>query len=125
MVLDDAAHDDGEGGADPTGPVNAVVLRGRLAAPVQERTLPSGDLLATFRLIVARPPTSRSGAPTVDTLDCVVWAAALRRSTESWRPGDVVEVHGALRRRFWRSESGPASRCEVEVTDGRRVGKAS
>ena len=31
-------------------------------------------------------------------------------------PVTLVTVHGALRRRFWRSPGGPASRYEVEVT---------
>jgi single-strand DNA-binding protein len=31
---------------------NDVVLRGRLSAPAELRTLPSGDALISFRLIV-------------------------------------------------------------------------
>jgi single-strand DNA-binding protein len=33
----------------------------------------------------------------------------------------VVEVSGSLRRRFWRTPAGPASRYEVEVNAIRRV----
>jgi single-strand DNA-binding protein len=106
------------------GHLNTVVLRGRLAAPAQERELPSGDLLAAFRLIVDRPRPRRPGTPTVDTLDCVAWRPRLRRVVGAWRAGDVVEVRGALRRRFWRGPAGPASRCEIEVSGGRRVTKA-
>ncbi|MFL6137577.1 MAG: single-stranded DNA-binding protein [Frankiaceae bacterium] len=98
---------------------NEVVLRGRLAAPAESRQLPSGDLIASFRLVVDRPARRRKRpgdrAPTVDTLDCVAWRAALRRAALAWRAGDTVEVTGALRRRFWRSPTGPVSRCEVEV----------
>lgn len=55
---------------------NEVLLVGRLSAPVEQRTLPSGDVLATWRLVVDRPPARRplrEGARpvTVDTLDCV------------------------------------------------------
>jgi single-strand DNA-binding protein len=39
-------------------------------------------------------------------------------------PGDVVEVEGSLRRRFWRVGAGAASRSEVEVTRVRRVAPA-
>jgi single-strand DNA-binding protein len=98
---------------------NEVVLRGRLAAPVESRQLPSGDLIAAFRLVVDRPPPRRkrpdARSPTVDTIDCVAWRAGVRRAALRWRAGDMVEVTGALRRRFWRSPAGPASRCEVEV----------
>ena len=35
-----------------------------------------------------------------------------------WQPGDVVEVEGAIRRRFFRAGGGAASRVEVEVSSG-------
>jgi single-strand DNA-binding protein len=101
---------------------NEVLLVGRLAAPAEERTLPSGDVLVTFRLVVQRPPGGRSTArrvPTVDTLDCVAWRAPVRRSVLGWSAGAEVEVTGALRRRFWRGPTGAASRCEVEVSRAR------
>jgi single-strand DNA-binding protein len=103
---------------------NEVLLCGRLAAPVEHRELPSGDLLALFRLVVERPPRRRKAddrAPSVDTFDCVAWRARVRRSAGGWRPGDVLEVNGTLRRRFWRSPAGPASRCEIEVVTARVV----
>src|SRR5690348_17097003 len=98
---------------------NEVVLRGRLAAPAESRQLPSGDLIAAFRLVVDRQAGRRKRpddrAPTVDTLDCVAWRASVRRAALRWQAGDIVEVMGSLRRRFWRAPAGPASRCEVEV----------
>ena len=42
-------------------PVNEVRLCGRLAAEPEERVLPSGDSLVTFRLVVARPASRRRG----------------------------------------------------------------
>ena len=38
---------------------NDVTLVGRLAAPAEERTLPSGTVLVTFRVIVGRPPPAK------------------------------------------------------------------
>ena len=107
---------------------NEVLLVGRLSAPVEERTLPSGDVLATWRLVVDRPPARRprrEGARpvTVDTLDCVAWTGRLRQSARRLRPGDVVRVEGALRRRFWRAGAGAASRCEVEVSEVERLSR--
>lgn len=93
---------------------NEVHLRGRLAAPAVERQLPSGDLVAVFRLVVDRPPT-RGSAVRVDTLDCAVFLADLRRRVARCEPGEVLEVEGALRRRFFRGAGGAASRYEVEV----------
>lgn len=107
---------------------NEVVLTGRVAAEAQERELPSGTVLSSWRLVVDRPAGGRRGppgvrVPTVDTLDCVVWTAALRRTVSGYQPGDVVTVEGALRRRFWRSGAGAASRCEIEVVRARRVAR--
>jgi hypothetical protein len=60
---------------------NEVRLVGRLAAAAQEKELPSGDLLMTFRLVVDRPPAQRrERSPTVDTIDCSAWRADVRRS---------------------------------------------
>jgi len=109
---------------------NEVVLVGRLGAAADSRVLASGDEVSTFRLVVRRAPPRRPPRPTaprapvVDTVDCAVWTAVLRRAVRGWEPGDVVEVHGALRRRFWRSPGGPVSRYEVEVVKARRVQRA-
>ena len=60
------------------------------------RVLPSGDEIATWRLIVGR-----TGPPTGPKVD-------------------VIEVTGSLRRRFWRGSGGVQSRCEVEVATAGR-----
>ncbi len=100
---------------------NEVSLVGRLSAPAEERVLPSGDAMVTWRLVVRRPPSPRAGAPSVDTIDCASFRADVRRSAAKWSADDVLEVTGALRRRFWRGGSGAASRTEVEVASVRRV----
>jgi single-strand DNA-binding protein len=105
---------------------NDVALRGRLAAAADERTLPSGDAMVSFRLVVPRgaQPARSDGVrrPSVDTIDCVAWPARVRRAALAWQPGDTIEVEGALRRRFWRGAGGgPASRCEVEVAAARVI----
>ncbi len=104
---------------------NEVVLVGRVSAVAEERELPSGDRLVTWRLVVDRPPGRKPPEgvrpTTVDTLDCVAWTPAVRRSATALQAGDVVEVHGALRRRFWRAGAGAASRCAVEVSAVKRL----
>jgi hypothetical protein len=39
--------------------------------------------------------------------------------------GDVVEVTGALRQRYWQTGTSLASRAEVEVLSARRVARAA
>ena len=112
---------------DRTAPRNEVLLVGRVSAAPEERELPSGDVLVTWRVVVGRlpgrPPPDGVRAPTVDTLDCVAWTASARRAAAALVADDVVEVSGALRRRFWRAGSGAVSRCEVEVSSVRRISR--
>lgn len=108
---------------------NEVVLVGRVAAEAQERAMPSGDTLLSWRLVVDRPPPKRPvpegmRPPTIDTIDCVAWASGVRRTAAGFSAGDVVSVVGALRRRFWRAGSGPVSRYEVEVASVKRLRRA-
>ena len=103
--------------------VNEVRLVGRLSQDPEERVLPSGDSVWTFRLVVARPAGGKS-RQRVDTLECAVWGGRVRKSAASWAAGDVVEVAGAMRRRFFSTGAGRASRVEVEVASGRMVRRA-
>ncbi|PRY48608.1 single-strand DNA-binding protein [Knoellia remsis] len=96
--------------------VNRVELAGRVSGDPQERTLPSRDVLVTLRLVVAR-----SGGGPVDTIDLACWSASTRRTALRLGDGDRVEVTGALRRRFFRTPGGAASRYEVEVSTLRRA----
>lgn len=102
---------------------NDVVLRGRMSAPAEHRELPSGGTVVSFRITVRRPDP-RPGGRSVDVLQCVTFERALQRRVASWEPGDVVEVHGALQRRFWRTPTGTASVVEVCCRRGRKVSRS-
>jgi single-strand DNA-binding protein len=102
--------------------VNEVRLVGRISQAPEQRELPSGDVLWTFRVVVPRP--AASGRSTVDALECAAWSSRARRSVASWQRDDVVEVSGAVRRRFFRTAGGAASRVEVEVSRGRLIRRA-
>lgn len=91
---------------DPTS-VNSVYLRGRLAEPATFRELPSGDVLAVFRLKVPRPAGERG---LEDSLECATTRLRVHRTLQRAAAGEELEVIGSLRRRFWRSPAGPASR---------------
>ena len=103
-------------------PGNEVRLSGRISGEPQEREMPSGDRMWSFRLVV--PREQPHGRQTVDVVDCAVWGGRARRTVSRWTDGDEVEVGGALRRRFFRSAGTTASRVEVEVTTARLIRRA-
>ena len=105
---------------------NVVSLAGRVSSAPVERELPSGDKVVTFRIVMAREQTAMTAKSkqVSDWVDCAAWAARVRRSVASWRVDDMVEVEGALRRRFFRDAGGSSSRVEVEVLSGRRIERA-
>ena len=105
--------------------VNEVRLTGRVTSGPEERVLPSGDAIITFRLSMARSPTpmSRGSKQQSDWVDCVAFGARCRRTVGSWQAGDRVTVEGALRRRFYRAGDGSATRLEVEVLKASRVAR--
>src|SRR5262249_56044331 len=91
---------------------NEVTLVGRLAGEIRERPMPSGAMLCSFRLVVRRD--TPSPGPNIDALDCVAWLPAVRRVAQRWSAGDLVEVRGPIRRRFWRGVSRPAPSSAIE-----------
>lgn len=102
---------------------NEVRLVGKVSSRAAERTLPSGDQLTTFRVVVTRPPRRAGRAarsPTVDAIDVACFSAATRRRAATLSDGDPIEVRGALRRRFFRTASGPQSRYDVEAVSLKR-----
>ena len=97
-------------------PHNVVELTGRVSASPETRTLPSGDVVASFRIIVDRPHTARRRSKQrVDTFECSAWTARLRRQVARLVPGDVVHVRGSLRRQFGRGQAGVVSRVSVDL----------
>lgn len=95
--------------------LNECRFEGRLSASAEEHIFPSGDVAVMFRLIVPRPIAGQ-----IDTINCRVDSARLRRRALALSPGSELTVAGSLHRRFWRSPTGPASRYEVVVTELRR-----
>jgi len=116
--VESAVSDAGEG-------LNEVRLIGRLSQEPELRTLPSGDPLWTFRVVVPRNGPPSAARASVDALDCAVWSGRCRRTVASWRAGDVVEVSGAVRRRFFRAGGGAVSRVEIEVGSARLIRRRS
>lgn len=97
--------------------MNHCTFQGRLSGAPIERMLPSGDVIVVFRLVVPRTNQTR-----VDTIDCAVSMAKLRRAVLRLGAGTELSVEGQLQRRFWRIPSGVASRYEVQASAVQRVG---
>ncbi|MEP6798825.1 MAG: single-stranded DNA-binding protein [Lapillicoccus sp.] len=109
--------------ADPA--TNEVRLVGRVSGAPEAREMPSGDEVVQFRVVVRRPPArARPATETprtqVDTIDVACWSPSTRRLARRLAAGDVVEVEGALRRRFYRAGAVAVSRYEVEAVTVRR-----
>jgi single-strand DNA-binding protein len=107
---------------------NEVRLAGTVSGEPERRVLPSGDELCVVRVVVprvtVRPRPDGGRGQSVDVLDCCAWEARPRRAVGGWRPGDQVEVSGALRRRFYRARGVTESRVEVEITSARLIRRA-
>jgi single-strand DNA-binding protein len=108
-------------GPTASGHVNTVTLVGRVSAPPEVRDLPSGDRLVTLRVVVDRPPERGSTKRAVDVIDVACWSKRTQRTAGSLGPADAVRVEGALRRRFFATGGGRASRYEVEASRLARV----
>ena len=126
-------------GREQVAPANEVRLIGRVSGEPAERELPSGDRVVQLRVVVPRParrarPGKDAGADVaqkvatgprqrtqVDTIDVACWTARSRASALRLPDGAGVQVAGSLRRRFFSTGAGRASRYEVEASSVRRV----
>ncbi len=95
--------------------VNEVRLVGRLGSTIAERELPSGALLTSFSVIVDRSAREIHGRTKVDTIACQTTRPSIAARAHKAIPGQMVEVVGSLRRRFWRAGASLASATEVDV----------
>jgi single-strand DNA-binding protein len=86
--------------------LNVAVLRGTCSSPAELRTLPSGTVLAQIQLTTRVDGTALS-VP-VAVADPAAWV-------DDIVAGDELVVVGTVRRRFFRTASGTASRVEVEA----------
>lgn len=102
---------------------NAIALVGEVSVAASDRTLASGLQVLSWRLTVRRTFVF-PGGPTFDAIDCVAWQPTVCDKVALWDIGDLVSCEGFLRRRFWRSDRGTVSRCEVEVHSARRLRQA-
>ena len=88
--------------------MNLAVVIGRVARPVEERTLPSGDRLVAYQITVLRTGEKAETVP-------VVWFEAPAHATDVAVDDEVVVV-GRVRQRFFKGGGGLQSRTDSSVT---------
>jgi single-strand DNA-binding protein len=72
-------------------PVNEVFLVGRVRSLASEKTLPSGDKVVEFRVVIGRSK-SRGNRKEVDSLDIAAWSSKSRRAALSLKVGNWVQI---------------------------------
>jgi single-strand DNA-binding protein len=97
--------------------VNVVILAGKLADAPEVKELPSGDLVARFRLSV--PESGKRVLP----LPVSAWDRMARKGCDRLTKGDDVLVRGHLVRRFFRDGGGGRSITEVVATEVKKLEK--
>jgi len=100
--------------------INSVHLLGRVSSLAVSKQMPSGDMVVEFRLVVDRK-SKRAVKREVDTLDITAWLSRPQKRALSLKINDWVEVEGSIRRRFWKSPTGLASRWQVEASELRKI----
>ena len=100
-------------------PTNEVFLVGRVTSKALSKILPSGDQVVEFRIVIDRAKSARVKREKreVDSLDIAAWSAKSRKRALSIEVGEWVQIHGAVRRRFWQAPTGLASRWQVEAEE--------
>jgi len=99
---------------------NEILLVGVLQEAPAERVLADGQTVATFRLDVRRDDDGGR-----DSIECTAAGPHVVRAAAKWTDGDVVEVTGALRRRFYRAGAASRPFVVVDVDRARRVNAAT
>ncbi len=87
--------------------INVALVRGRLSSPPEVRVLESGRTLAVLQ-VTARPEGAPAVSVPVAAWDPPAWVECLEAE-------DEVLVVGTVRRRFYRTASGSASKVEIEA----------
>nr|SBO98259.1 single-strand binding protein/Primosomal replication protein n [Nonomuraea gerenzanensis] len=88
---------------------------GRLSAPAEDHSLPSGDTLTKWRIIVRRR-RHRRGATLSDSVPCITFNPEAAAVVRAMKPRDPIEVTGSFRCRVYGPSTGKSWRYEVEVS---------
>jgi single-strand DNA-binding protein len=97
---------------------NEVHLVGSVSTTPEERELSDGRGAVTFRLDVR---TDTDAGPARDSLDITVIGTRARKAALSWEVGDLVDVEGVVRRKFYRVGVGSRPFTVIEADRAKRV----
>ncbi|WP_433429760.1 single-stranded DNA-binding protein [Nonomuraea sp. CA-141351] len=97
---------------------NEVLLVGRLSGAVEEHSMPSGDTVTKWRIIVRRR-RHRRGAALTDSIPCVTFDPETAAVVRSLKPRDYLEVAGSFRCRVFGPSTAKIWRYEVEVSSAK------
>jgi single-strand DNA-binding protein len=87
--------------------VNLAVVRGVCSSPAEVRVLPSGSTLVLLQV------TTRTAGDQAISVPIVAWDPPA--SVSEFDVGDELVALGRVRRRFFRTAGGTASRVEIEA----------
>ncbi|GGO76001.1 single-stranded DNA-binding protein [Nonomuraea cavernae] len=104
---------------------NEVVLVGRLSMAAEDKTLPSGDTLTKWRLVVRRRRRHKRGEALTDSIPCVTFDPETAAFVRSLDLQDTLEVMGAFRCRIYGPATAKVWRYEVEVFTAKAVEEAT
>lgn len=95
--------------------VNMVLLGGRVGGLPEEKKLPSGKSLTTFRLAHSRWDTKTS-AEVTDWYTVVLWDREAERCAKVLQRGASVLVEGRVNLKEWADKDGQKrERCEINA----------
>jgi len=97
---------------------NEVYLVGEVSTTPEQRDLADGRAAVTFRLDVRAEGDT---GPTRDSLDITVISARGRKSALTWTVGDIVEVEGVVRRKFYKLGSVSKPFTVIEAQRAKRL----
>jgi single-strand DNA-binding protein len=100
---------------------NEVLLAGEITDAPSLRTLADGRDVVTFRIDV-RVDTDTGVIR--DSFDCTADNPRTRKSALGWAVGDVVEVEGVVRRKFYRSGAASRPFTVIEASRAKRLSRA-
>ena len=97
---------------------NEVLLVGEITDGPTERDLADGRSVVTFRIDVR---VDTDAGPVRESFDCTVDAARTRRAALGWALGDVVEVEGVVRRKFYKVGASSKPFTVIEAGRAKRL----
>lgn len=97
---------------------NKAILIGRLVADPEMRTTPNGVNVATFRIAVDRPFTTKGAEKKADFISIVCWRQQAEFVSRYFSKGKAIGVDGAIQTRDYTDKDGN-KRYAVEVVADR------